>query len=352
MAAEQSEDAEVQRARELLDTPWQDDPEATVVGARRLIVLGPRYVAEAVERIRLHVLTNSHLGMGIRIEGARLLAGLGGENVAYAAYGLRLMIHEYRGDAELSDNMDAANELAGLGLAYVGEAAWHLRRQIRAPDADEWHRAYGALHLADLRGPGAMPEPPWEWDFPVYGAFRAPRLGRREFEQRWVEGWSKVRGAPDQPLWHMSFGHRAPDGGTLVVSTWRGLGSDWHGTDGPLDAKRDATIDSQVGALGLAFPRNAVGGRVEEDLRRAAAPLNAWPQSWPTLAIRVNDDRIEFRIRRLGDAWAAVAQLGPLAIGVYGRGCELGDHSLLSVTSTYTQQSGVCGGSRLPRSTP
>ncbi|MEX5637810.1 hypothetical protein [Parafrankia sp. FMc2] len=335
MADGQSEDAKVQWARELLNTPWRDDPAATVVGARRLIELGPPYVAEAVDQIRLRVLTNHHLGMSIRIEGARLLAGLGGKHVEYAAYGLRLMISEYRGYVEPSDNMDAAKELAGLGPAHVAEAAWELRRQIRTSDAERWDRAHGALYLADLRGPGVMPEPPSEWDFPVYGAFQ-DRAGRHEFEQRWVEGWGTVRGEPGQPLWHMSFGHRASDEGTLVVSTWRGLGSYWHGTNGPLDARRDAAIDSQVGALSLAFPRDAVTGRAEEDFWRAGAPLSDWPQSWPTLAITVNDDRVEFRIRRLGDAWAAVAQLGPLAIGVYGRGCELGDHSLFSVSRAYT----------------
>ncbi|MBL7498261.1 hypothetical protein I6A84_12860 [Frankia sp. CNm7] len=342
-------DAEVRRARELLNTPWRADPEATVVGARQLIELGPAYVAEAVEQIRLHVLTNYRLGMGVRIEGARLLAGLGGKYVTYAAYGLRLMINEYRGYVDLFENMDAAKELAGLGPAYVGEAAWELRRQIRMPDADEWDRGYGALYLADLRGPGVMPEPPWELDFPVYGASQDP-VEQRRFEQRWVEGWGTVRGAPDQPLWHLSFGHRTPAGGTLVVSTWRGLGSHWHGPHGPQEAASDAAIDSQVGALGLAFPRDAARGRAEEDFRRAAAPLDDWPRSWPTLTITVNDDRAEFRVRRLGDAWAAVAQLGPLAVGVYGRGCELGDHSLFSASTTYSQPSGGRGSPPLPRS--
>ncbi|CAO5154065.1 conserved hypothetical protein [Frankia sp. AiPs1] len=322
-----------------------------VAEARRLIALGPPHVAQAVDQIRLRVLTNYHLSMDIRIEGALLLAGLGGEHVTYAAYGLRSVIGEYRGDVELSDAMDASRELAGLGPAYVGEAAWHLRRQIQTPDADadEWQRALGALYLADLRGPGVMPEPPRQWDFPVFGAFPTAPAGTRVFEQRWVEGWGTVRGAPEQPMWHLSFGHRARGGSTLVVSTWRGLGSSWHGTTGPLEAKRDAAIDSQVGALSLAFPRDGGTGRAEADFRRAAAPLNDGTRSWPTVPVTVHEDRVEFRVRRLGDAWAAVAQHGPLAIGAYGRGCELADHSLRSVSETYTQPIGGHGGPRPPR---
>ncbi|WP_441246988.1 hypothetical protein [Kitasatospora sp. McL0602] len=307
-------DAALDEARRLLGTPWRTDADAILEGARRLIALGPQYVEEALHAIGLHVSGNHHLSSGQRIEAARIRAALGGEQVRYAAAGLRGLVNEYRGYVEAWDNIDGAFALAGLAPEYVPEGAWELRSMILSRHPDEWDRSYAMRRLVDLTKPRLMPEFPYaRQDFPAYTL-----LGWAA--ERWIEGWGNVGGRADQPMWFVSTGHRTAGGGTVVVSTWRGLGTLRNGTNGPEEARQHALVDSLAGALGLAFPRDGVGGRAEEDFDEATAALLPVGRHLPTHTLTVDNGRIEFEVVPVGDAWAAVAELGVLAIGAYGRG--------------------------------
>ncbi|GAA1228958.1 hypothetical protein GCM10009665_19300 [Kitasatospora nipponensis] len=330
MIGKGEDDADVHEARRLLDTPWRTDPEAILEGARRLIALGPPYVEEAVQRISLVFTTNYHLGAARRIAAARLRAGLGGEHVPGAAAGLRCVVTEYRGYVEAWDNVDGAHALATLAPEYLAEGAWELRAMILSSYLDDVDRGYAIRHLADLRGPGRQPRLPDERpEFPLYGLPDGTAAERwveeRWVEERWVEAWGTVKGGADRPLWFAGLGHRLRGGATVVVSTWQGLAGGRHGEHGPAEALAHARVDSLAGALHLAFPRDGDGARPEQDFRATAAahlPLGAHQ---PTLALTVDGSRTTFEVRRVRDAWAAVADLGPHAIGLYGRGTEPDD---------------------------
>ncbi|MGV4980891.1 hypothetical protein ACVB8X_32490 [Streptomyces sp. NRAIS4] len=326
MDGEPVEAEEVREARRLLGTEWRVDADAILEGARRLIALGPQYTDEAARRLGLVFTSNHHLGSDRRIEAARIRAGLGGDHLVGAVGALRLVVNEYRGYVEESDNIDGAYALARLAPEYMAEGAWELRRMLGGcvGRLDDWDRAYALPCLAELRGPGLMPELPDEGrDFPGHGL-------AREAETRWLEGWGTVEGRPDRPLWFVSHGHRTDAGATVVVSTWRPVAADRYGEHGPVEALTHARVDSLAGALHLAFPRDSDGDRAEEGFREAGR-LDA-RRAWATrTGIGVGEGRTEFEFLPVGDAWGAVAGLGPVVIGVYGRGAAPGDLAVVPI---------------------
>ncbi|MGW2648728.1 hypothetical protein ACWC2T_28300 [Streptomyces sp. NPDC001393] len=329
---EHCESADVREARRLLVTEWRVDADAILEGARRLIALGPRYADEAATRLGLVFTSNQHVGSARRIEAARICASLGGDRVRAAVGALRLVANEYRGYVEQWENIDGAYALARLAPPYVGEGAALLRSFLSCSGhhLDDWDRAYALSRLAALRGPGLQPELPYEeGKFPVHGLAHGA-------VERWLEGWGTVEGKPEQPLWYVSHGHRTAAGATVVVSTWRPADSNRHGFHGIQKAFAEARVECLAGALHLAFrsdcdhfafPADPDHPEAEAAFREAGRiePGHAWPT---TLGIEVDGNRSEFEFQRAGDAWAAVGAVGPLVIGVYGRGGEPGGEPL------------------------
>ncbi|MFI2205413.1 hypothetical protein ACH47Z_32455 [Streptomyces sp. NPDC020192] len=333
---EHGESAEVREARRLLATEWRTDADAILEGARRLIALGPRYAEEAVTRLGLVFSSNQHVGSARRIEAARIRASLGGDHVKGAAGSLRLVAHEYRGYVEQWENIDGAYALARLAPQYVAQGAWLLRDMLcsSVQHLDDWDRAYALPRLAALRGAGFPPELPYEGrEFPVHGLAHGA-------EERWLEGWGTVKGDPEQPLWYVSHGYRTAAGATVVVSTWRPVDINRYGFHGLQQALAQARVDSLAGALHLAFPTDpgqfafpaGPDGNPEAEAAFREAGLVRPGYTWPTtLGIEVDGRRAEFEIQWAGDAWAAAAEVGPLVIGVYGRGGEPGTEPLVRV---------------------
>lgn len=234
------------------------------------------------------------------------------------------MVNEYRGYVEQADNIDGAYALARLAPKYMAEGAWELRRMLCSSvhHLDDWDRAYAFPRLAELRGPGLTPRlPDAVRDFPGHGLVHGA-------EERWLEGWGTVKGRPGQPLWYVSHGHRTVTGAVLVVSTWRPADTDRNGFQGLAEALAQARVDSLAGALHLAFPTGPEGNPEAEAAFRAAGRLTPGC-GWPTrLGIEVDQKLTGFEVQRAGGAWAAVAEHGPLAIGVYGHGSEPGAEPL------------------------
>ncbi|WP_327353233.1 hypothetical protein [Streptomyces sp. NBC_01304] len=328
MSGEDSE--ELQEARQLLNADWRTGtgPSTILEGARRLVALGPQHFYEVSNRLGFVFGDNGRLGADSRIEAAHILASLGGMDVRRAAAALRSVMLEYRGYVEESDNIDGAYALAKLAPEYVSEASWWLRhsvtdhREVVTPG----DRIYALHRLAGLRGPGVHPQLPQERvDFPVYGITQG-------VEERWPEAWGTIQRRGEQPLGHVSHGHRMRESGaTLVISTWRSTGSHI-GKHTPAEALTHARVDSLAGALNLAFPhldRTAKQWEIEADFHStAAAFLPLGRRHGQTLGISVDGEPVPFEILRVGHVWAATTSLGPLAIGAYGLGTDLHEHEL------------------------
>lgn len=178
-----------------------------------------------------------------------------------------------------------------------------------------------------------LPERP---DFPVYG------LAASFPGQRWLEVWNTASaGAADGSLWHVNLGHGDPhhDGPILVTITdaklpQRQIGPRlWAGPSGT----SDAALGALQGMIHLAYPADSAGVRPNafwdeaDQIGQLADHLHG--PNWDTTTAMVDETAVTFHIRARNGAWAAVADLGQVAVGAYGHSLQLSAYPLEAVSN-------------------
>lgn len=176
----------------------------------------------------------------------------------------------------------------------------------------------------------ALPERP---EFPVYG-FSGSFTG-----ERWLEGWDGLLGVdfglPGNRLWQVQLGHGDPRrlAPLSIVTTDAKLPAaevgdgTWLGPTGVTDA---ATI-TQLDAVSVEFSDNSIELEAESNkANRLARRLDA--PEWVETVATVDGTATFFLLRRIGRGWVAVADVGEVALGIYGRGIALGEYPLEPIT--------------------
>jgi hypothetical protein len=179
-----------------------------------------------------------------------------------------------------------------------------------------------------------LPPLPFPPPFPVYG------LADSFTGARWLDLWNQAVGNGRGPLWHVNLGHGDPvEGPEVVVITDAKLprhephaAEPWH--YGPTDVS-DAALGALLLLVHRAYPVGADDQRPYgfwQEVKRLGelADHLAGPE-WSREAATVDGRTVVFSVRRLGEAWAAVADLGPVALGVGGYRTRLSEHAFCPV---------------------
>ena len=170
--------------------------------------------------------------------------------------------------------------------------------------------------------------------FPVYG------LAGTFTDARWLDMWNQAPGIGRGPLWHVNLGHGdRDDGPEVVVITDAKLArhepdaaEPWH--YGPTGVS-DAALGALLYLVHRAYPEGADGVR-PAGFRQEVARLGdladhlAGPE-WARQEATVDGHPVPFWVRTIGEAWAAVADCGAVALGVYGYRTTLAEHALCPV---------------------
>jgi hypothetical protein len=157
---------------------------------------------------------------------------------------------------------------------------------------------------------------------------------------RWLDLWNQARGTGRGPLWHVNLGHGDRDEGPeVVVITDAKLPRHEPDVAEPWAYGPTGVADAALGALlylvHRAHPVGATGERPDA-FRREVARLGdltahlAEPE-WSREEATVDGGTVPFWVRTAGAAWAAVADLGVVAVGVYGYRTRLSEHALCRV---------------------
>ncbi|WP_157180895.1 hypothetical protein [Actinopolymorpha alba] len=166
--------------------------------------------------------------------------------------------------------------------------------------------------------------------FPVYGladSFTGPR---------WFKVWNWWRGSERGRLWHVGLGHGDPNAGHVIVHTdakhwWQARHRGGRPRSNVTDAARAALLHMND----LAFPPDPDGRRsagfLDEDHRAAELAYHLAPPEWTPQTIAVENQPVLFWTRTVNDAWAAVADVGPVAVGAAGSEIPLDEHGLRTV---------------------
>src|SRR5438552_1722310 len=148
-----------------------------------------------------------------------------------------------------------------------------------------------------------MPNVPYVPSFPVFGM---PNC-----ESRWIDMWNFVPGDDDR-IWHVDLGHGDPRGTRLVVisdskfsavATSAGVRIGPSGVD---DAARRAVL-SLLGSADEVV--------LEREMRASQDRVES---GWHAESVIVSGVEVVFEVRRLSAGFAAVSDLGEVAVGLCG----------------------------------
>lgn len=180
------------------------------------------------------------------------------------------------------------------------------------------------------------PPLPHQPDFPVYG------LDSSFHGRRWLDMWNQLGGNRSaMPLANVNLGHGDPDHHGPVLVTITDAKLPQHQTDqglrvGPTGVT-DAALGALLGMVHLAFPDDDAEVRpaaFREEANRLGELSNQLDgPEWSDVTAVVDRSSMVFHLRVRNDAWAAAADLGPVAVGAYGRGLQLTDYRLEPVES-------------------
>lgn len=169
-------------------------------------------------------------------------------------------------------------------------------------------------------------------NFPVYG------LGNTFRGSRWLDFWDSCG---REQLWYVSLSHGDP----VTRRPLLAVITDAKRPARPSDGNRlavgstgieDATLGALLGLIHLAFPEDSSGERPPqfhteiESLDKGGADLDH--PGWQDVEITVLGEPRTFRRRALGGGWVAAADIGRVALGIYGYGMELTEHDLQPVS--------------------
>jgi hypothetical protein len=168
-----------------------------------------------------------------------------------------------------------------------------------------------------------MPNLPRPAEFCVYG------LTPLFTGERWLAMWDVVDQSPGSPVWHVDLGHGSEDrvGPFAVVVTDGKITAAGFGPSGLEDVATRVILN----LISVAYPSES-GSTSEAALAEIAGVHDRRASRWAPRVIAVDDRPVEFMERRVGDVYAAVADLGPVAVGVCGRSVEAADFGLVSLS--------------------